>query len=108
MVDPNDNISGFNITVGNLFQQYAINGISDVPGLVADLAAKQTEINTNLAKRSFDDTAVAKLDGIEEGADRTDTLNVNQALGISLSGSRRLVLITTRYIRIGWTRRRRR
>ena len=69
---------GLNITVDNLFAQYAVNGISDVPGLVADLAAKQTEINTN----------ITKLATIETGADVTDQANVFSALAISTSGSR--------------------
>ena len=73
---------GLNITVDNYVAQYGVNEISDVPGLVADLAAKQTQINTN----------TTKLAGIENGADVTDGTNVRAALGISGSGSRDLYL----------------
>ena len=84
--------SGLNITVADFVAQYEVTGISDVPGLEADLADKQTAININSSKRSFDDVAVAKLSTIEEGADRTDQTNVYDALGISLTGSTDLFL----------------
>ena len=70
--------SGLNITVENFVEQYGVNEISDVPGLVDDLAAKQTEINAN----------ITKLATIEEGADVTDQANVFSALSISSAGSR--------------------
>ena len=77
LVDPLFN-SGLNITVENFVEQYGVSEISDVPGLVDDLALKQTEININ----------TNKLSTIEEGADVTDTENVEAALGISSAGSR--------------------
>ena len=77
LVDPLFN-NGVNITVENFVEQYGVNEISDVPGLVADLAAKQTEININ----------TTKLSTIEEGADKTDQANVFSALAISGAGSR--------------------
>ena len=77
LVDPLFN-NGVNITVENFVEQYGVNEISDVPGLVADLAAKQTEININ----------TTKLSTIEEGADKTDQANVFSALAISSAGSR--------------------
>ena len=41
---------GLNMTVDNFVEQYGVNEISDVPGLTADLAAKQTEIDINTVK----------------------------------------------------------
>ena len=92
LVDPMDNDSGLNITADDFLDPAIVKGITDVPGLDADLAAKQTEINVNTDKVSFDSVSSTKLDGIEEGADVTDQANTWEALGISVNGSRQAFL----------------
>ena len=52
----------------------------------------QADVDANSLKRSFTSEAELKLDGIEEGADVTDTGNVRAALGITDDGSTELAL----------------
>ena len=63
--------------------------VNTLAGLVGD---NTTAIALNTSKVSFDSTASNKLDGIESGADVTDTTNVWSSLGISGSGSTSQVL----------------
>ena len=91
LVDPATQ-GGLNVTVDTLVDLSKVTGISDVPGLTADLAAKQTEIDLNLQKVTYPTSASDKLATIEAGADVTDTDNVESALGISPSGNPDLLL----------------
>ena len=73
-------------TTGQTAQDETINTVA---GAVVD---NTTAIAVNTAKVSFDSASSTKLDGIEAGADVTDTGNVWGSLGISGSGSTGQVL----------------
>ena len=65
---------------------------TNITANATDIATNVSVIALNTAKVSFDSASSTKLDGIEAGADVTDTGNVWGSLGISGSGSTNQVL----------------